>query len=97
MDALLTLENWGFPAIDLILMVLALVFIRHTGGIFLGLGFAATAVASASWPVSDLIMPNDVPENFYNMTTHFSFLFYVIAAAFYIAGITKLGAALQSN
>lgn len=97
METLQTLENWAFPLIDLGLMICSLVMIRHPGGIFLGLGFAATAVASASWPVSDMLIPDQGIEEFYTLVTHFSFTAYVIAAILTVIGISKLGNSLQTD
>jgi len=97
MESLQALENWAFPIIDLLMMICSLVLIRHPGGIFLGLGFAATAVASASWPVSDMLVPEQGIEEFYNIVTHFSFSFYVLAAILTITGISQLGKALQTK
>ena len=98
MDMILTIEYWAFPAIDLVLMICSFTLIRHSGGILLGFGFAMTAIASASLPVSDLIAPaSDDVEQFYNMVTHFSLLAYFVAAALIIIGLVQIGSAIQSE
>jgi len=90
MEILGTIEIWVLPAIDIMLAILCFSFIRHSGGIFLAIGFIISMLASVVWPIADIFYSIGY-ESVYELTGHINFLIYLIAAGFFAAGIVMLG------
>jgi len=98
---ILTLLNWIYPVIDLVIIIFSLVYIRNTIGVLLAVAFGLNFLMSFAWQLPELFARIDMDISYvYDVLSGFNILTQLISAGLIIAAIIKIGELLkltQSN
>ena len=89
---ILTLLNWIYPVIDLVIVIFSLVYIRNTIGVLLAVAFGLNLLMSFAWQLPEIFAQIDVDiSHVYDVLSGFNILSQLIFAGLIIAAIIKIG------
>lgn len=90
MEIINAIESWGYPVIDLVLLIFCLVKLRNRGGELLAIALGIIVIMSLSWRIVNIFHLQLKYEKIYEALNHINFFMFMIYAGFLILGISRI-------